>query len=85
MNEEGAHEEADADEEVEGVDEWSTPLWSEGKNKKHAVGREEDSITSKLEKVKNGRKEGIGCGIKDIKDIWSPEGIDKLGAVEDLA
>ena len=57
MNEEGAHEEADADEEVESVDERSTPLWSESKNKEHAVGREEDSITSKLEKVKNGRKE----------------------------
>ena len=58
MNEEGAHEEADADEEVESVDEWSTPLWSKGKNKKHAVSSEEDSITSKLKNVRNGHKEG---------------------------
>ena len=63
MNEEGAHEEADADEEVEGVDEGSAPLWAKGKNKEHAVSREEDSITSKLKNVKNGRKEWIGrCG-----------------------
>ena len=69
MNEEGADEEADADEEVEGVDERSTPLWSESKNKKHTVGREEDSITSKLKKVENGAKEVdrsllLGGGIK---------------------
>ena len=59
MNKEGAHEEADADEEVEGVDEWPTPLWSESENKEHTVGRKEDSITSKLKKVENGVKEGI--------------------------
>ena len=90
MNEEGAHEEADADEEVEGVDEWSTPLWAKGKNKEHAVSRKKDSIASKLKNVKNGRKEGIGGtwiinGVKDVKDIWLPEGIDKPGAVEDSA
>ena len=67
MNEEGAHEEADADEEVERVDEWSTPLWSEGKNKEHAVSRKEDSITSKLKKVKNGGKEGGGVGKETLR------------------
>ena len=59
MHEEGADEEADADEEVEGVDERLTPLWSESKNKEHAVGRDEDSITSKLKKAENGHREGI--------------------------
>ena len=53
MNEEGAHEEADADEEVECIDEGSASLWAKGKNKKHAVSREEDSITSKLKNAKN--------------------------------
>ena len=81
MDEEGADEEADADEEVEGVDERSTPLWSESKNKKHAVGGQEDSITSKLKKVENGRKEVDRRSNK----IVSPEGIDKLGAAEDWA
>ena len=81
MDEEGAHEEADADEEVEGVDEWSTPLWSEGKNKEHAVSRKEDSITSKLKKVENGRKEVD----RRWNKIVSPEGIDKLGAAEGWA
>ena len=59
MNKEGAHEEANADEEVESVDERSTPLWSESKNKEHTVRSKEDSITSKLKKVKNGDKERI--------------------------
>ena len=64
MNKEGAHEEADADEEVESVDEWSTPLWSESKNKEHTVRRKEDSITSKLKKVKDGGKQGERIGKK---------------------
>ena len=54
LDEEGAHEEADADEEVERVDERSAPLWTEGKDEEDTVGREEDSITSKLENAKNG-------------------------------
>ena len=66
---------------MEGVDERSTPLWSESKHKEHTVGREEDSITSKLKKVENGAKEVD----RRWNKIVSPEGIDKLGAVEDLA
>ena len=66
---------------MESVDERSTPLWSEGKNKEHTVGRKEDSITSKLKKVKNGRKEVD----RRWNKIVSPEGIDKLRAGEDSA
>ena len=54
LDEEGAHEEADADEEVERVDERSAPLWTEGKDEEDTVSSEEDSITSKLENAKNG-------------------------------
>ena len=68
---------------MERVDERLTPLWSESKNKEHAVGRDEDSISSKLKKEENGHKEGIRGKIKET--FLSPEGIDKLGAVEDLA
>ena len=52
MDEEGAHEEADADEEVERVDERAAPLWTEGEHEEDAVRREEDSIASKLKNVK---------------------------------
>ena len=62
MNEEGAHKEADADEEVERVDEGSASLWAKGKNKEHAVSRKKDSIASKLKNVKNGSKEGMCQG-----------------------
>ena len=64
---------------MERVDERLTPLWSESKNKEHAVGRDEDSISSKLKKVENRGYEA------KKRDILSPEGIDKPGAVEDLA
>ena len=51
MDEEGAHEEADADKEVERVDERPAPLWTEGEHEEDAVCREEDSIASKLNNV----------------------------------
>ena len=54
MDEEGAHEEANADEEVERIDERSAPLGTEGKDEEDTVSSEEDSITSKLKNAKNG-------------------------------
>ena len=63
MDEEGAHEEADADEEVERVDERAASLWTEGEHEEDAVRREEDSIASKLHKGSTPKKNCFFLGI----------------------
>ena len=90
MDEEGAHEEADADEEVERVDERPASLWTEGEHEEDAVSREEDSIASKLNNVMTNMVDV--CLIIQSKHVnsgdfhsRSPGGTDKPRAGEDSA